>query len=136
MSFDPQDCEEMPILASEHIGKLEAENKALKLSAEIFKTESEIKDIMKVENKTLKKENKALKEKRFSILENAGKLMIRIKKIETSRDELLSALEVAAQEDEGYVFNDTIQRAKTLKNLDKNVEWDVVGIGDTYGQKK
>jgi len=30
MSFDPQDCEEMPILASDYIEKLEVENKALK----------------------------------------------------------------------------------------------------------
>ena len=32
MSFDPQDCEEMPLLASEHIAKLEAETKTLKES--------------------------------------------------------------------------------------------------------
>jgi len=32
MSFDAQDCEEMPSLASEHIKELEAENKALKES--------------------------------------------------------------------------------------------------------
>jgi len=36
------------------ITKLEAENETLLLTAEIFKTESEIKDIMKIENKALK----------------------------------------------------------------------------------
>lgn len=32
MSFDPQDCEEMLTLASEHIEQLEAENKVLEES--------------------------------------------------------------------------------------------------------
>ena len=39
----------------------------------------------------------------------------KLEKLEESRDELLSALKVAAQEEDGYVFKDTIQRAEALK---------------------
>jgi len=42
------------------------------------------------------------------------------KALKESRDELLSALRVAAQEDDGYVFNDTIKRAKSIKDKESN----------------
>ena len=37
------------------------------------------------------------------------------KALKESHAELLSALKVAADEEDGYVFNDTIQRAEALK---------------------
>jgi len=47
---------------AEEIKALKEKNEALLLTAEIFKTESEIKDIMKEENKSLKKILKEIKE--------------------------------------------------------------------------
>jgi len=83
------------------LNKCRSENKALKLSTEIFKTESEIKDIFKTENVAYKEKVKALKESRDELLDSL--------KILLSKTELtLNTLAAKA-------YKIVIQRVEALK---------------------
>lgn len=93
-----------------------------------FLTDADIIEKLEAENKALKErdweecceEVKAELRKALDVqIEANCSIANKLVECEQSRDELLSALKVAADENEGYVFNDTIQRAEALKGESK-----------------
>ena len=67
------------------------------------------------EKRDLQAENRVLRESLKLALHRARIERKRVLELKESHAELLSALEVAAQEEDGYVFNDTIQKALAIK---------------------